>query len=135
MTYGPLQSVSKGFFCSFSRIDLPVICWSDNGTQFRNIISSAVERAQGARCRTIPASRPQANGLVECVNKSMDGTLMGDRARPAAATLAYNQKERTTLGRHVAGIHLASSAPAGGSWKNLKIREVVGQACAVSDAE
>ena len=68
------------------------------------------------------------------MNKVMDGTLMGQRSRLAAATLAYNQKERTTLGMSPESIWRLLR-PQESRWKNLKVREVAGKACAISDAE
>ena len=45
--------------------ELMLATWTDNGTQFRNVIEAALARALGVKPHHIPPGRPEANGLVE----------------------------------------------------------------------
>lgn len=87
-----LRAVQDIMIKFYTDVDLPVASWTDNAGAFRNIISAAIEATLGVRARTIPPGRPQSNGLVECRNKIFDASCGGQRARLAAATIAYNQK-------------------------------------------
>ena len=85
-----LQHVQGMILCFFCEQELPLVSWSDNGRQFRNVIQEALEKSIGVKARHIPPGRPQANGLVECFNKILDMAHGGNRARLMQAVLAYN---------------------------------------------
>ena len=72
--------------------ELPECAWSDDCGQFRNVIALAVEKSLGVKARYIPPSRPEANGLVEVMNRIINIAHGGERSRLAAAVLAHNNK-------------------------------------------
>ncbi|CAJ1444601.1 unnamed protein product [Effrenium voratum] len=91
-----LQEVQSRMIKFYQEVELPCCCWTDNGSQFRNLLSAAIELTLGVRAMTIPAGRPQSNGIVEIRNKILDRAVQGDRSRLGTATVAYNQKNLTT---------------------------------------
>ena len=76
----------------FHEHEVPVVAWSDNGGQFKNVIEAAIENALGVKARHIPPGRPQANGLVEVFNRIMDSAMGGERNRLMSAVVAHNSK-------------------------------------------
>lgn len=49
----------------YTETEVPLVVWSDNGSQFRGVVAEAVRGALNVAPRFIPPGRPQSNGLVE----------------------------------------------------------------------
>ena len=69
-----LEAVQDIMLKYYQEWDLPVASWTDNGSQFRNLLAAAIEKTLGVRFRYIPPGRPCSNGLVECRNKILEAT-------------------------------------------------------------
>ena len=103
---------------------LPVCVWSDNGGQFRNVITAALERSIGMRFRTIPPGHPQSNGLVEVMNRILDFAHGGHRERLISAVLAYNTAPLQKFGVPPETLWRVLR-PLESRWKNVGLREVL----------
>ncbi|CAE7300484.1 unnamed protein product, partial [Symbiodinium sp. CCMP2592] len=115
--------------------ELPAICWTDNGGQFRNLLTTAIEATLGVRPRTIPPGRPQANGLVECHNRLLDLAHAGQRSRLLAATVAVNSRIHQRYGVSPESLW-RSLRPTESRWKNLQLRGIMhGEAKPISEAD
>ena len=128
-----LQAVQDIMIKFYTDVDLPVASWTDNAGAFRNNISAAIEATLGVRARTIPPGRPQSNGLVECRNKIFDASCGGQRARLAAATIAYNQKNTAvclppeTIWRLL--------RPQESRWRNMHLKNAMEEPSALTEEE
>ena len=115
--------------------ELPAICWTDNGGQFRNLLTTAIEATLGVRPRTIPPGRPQANGLVECHNRLLDSAHAGQRSRLLAATVAVNSRIHQRYGVSPESLW-RTLRPTESRWKNLQLRGIIhGEAKPISEAD
>lgn len=128
-----LRAVQDIMIKFYTDVDLPVASWTDNAGAFRNIISAAIEATLGVRARTIPPGRPQSNGLVECRNKIFDASCGGQRARLAAATIAYNQKN-TAVGLPPETIWRLLR-PQESRWRNMHLKNAMEEPSALTEEE
>ena len=49
----------------YSEVQVPRVCWSDNGGQFKSVICEALKKTLDISPHFIPPRHPQSNGLVE----------------------------------------------------------------------
>ena len=49
----------------YSEVQVPRVCWSDNGGQFKSVICEAFKKTLDISPHFIPPRHPQSNGLVE----------------------------------------------------------------------
>ena len=108
----------------FATEDLPVVCWSDNGGQFKNIVQEGIRMALGVLPRHIPPGRPQANGLTEGYNRILDAAHGGCRERLMAATIAVNNRPSEETGVSPETLW-RTMRPVQSRWRNRCLGEAV----------
>ena len=70
------NDVATGIFSIYCRQGAPVQIVSDNGTEFTNNISKALQEIHGCRLIFSAPYHPQTNGLVESTHKAIKGSLI-----------------------------------------------------------
>ncbi|CAJ1396613.1 unnamed protein product [Effrenium voratum] len=108
----------------YSEIEVPLVIWSD-GSQFRSVLSEAVKLSLGVEPRFIPPGRPQSNGLVEVMNRVLDGSHGGDRSQLMLAVAAHNAMPTRKHGICPEAIWRACR-PVESRWKHKTVQSVLG---------
>ena len=121
---GTLETVQDLLLRFFATEDLPAVCWSDNGGQFKNTVQEAIRMALGVLPRHIPPGRPQANGLTEGYNRILDAAHGGNRDRLMAATIAVNNRPNSLTGVSPETLW-RTMRPVQSRWRNLLLGEAV----------
>jgi len=119
-----LETVQNLLLRFFATEDLPAVCWSDNGGQFKNIVQEGIRMALGVLPRHIPPGRPQANGLTEGYNRILDAAHGGHRDRLIAATIAVNNRPSRDTGVSPETVW-RTMRPTQSRWRNRFLGEAV----------
>lgn len=100
------DAVARALWDIFTTIGVPRVLQSDNGTEFKNEILSALTRLEGIEHRFIAPYNPRADGKVErsvktvkdTVNKLMQGATCYWHLHVPFVQYAYNNKVQSLTG-------------------------------------
>ena len=93
-----LEEVQGRIVGFMTQYDPPLILWSDNGGQFKNVLEVLFLNILYCKCCFIPVGHPASNGLVEVMNGIVASMCAGSRIDLPLAAVAYNNKTKARLG-------------------------------------